>query len=64
MATPIPQAAPGAGETNEELQRLVQGMREALTDTMVERLATTAGAALEVVVDLVPLCDTSCDGLL
>lgn len=49
MATPITAAATGSGDTNEELQRLVQGMREALTDTMVERLATTAGAALEVV---------------
>lgn len=49
MATPITPVATGSGDTNEELQRLVQGMREALTDTMVERLATTAGAALEVV---------------
>lgn len=49
MATPTTQAPTGTGDTNEELQRLVQGMREALTDTMVERLATTAGTALEVV---------------
>ncbi|MGR9091743.1 MAG: hypothetical protein ACU85U_14315 [Gammaproteobacteria bacterium] len=49
MATPIPPPAAGADNTAEELQRLLQGMREALTDTMVERLATTAGAALEVV---------------
>ena len=49
MATPIPPPATGADNSNEELQRLLQGMREALTDTMVERLATTAGAALEVV---------------
>ena len=49
MATPIPPAASGTDNTNEEMQRLLQGMREALTDTMVERLATTAGVALEVV---------------
>ncbi len=49
MATPITQAATDSGDTTEEVQRLVQGMRDALTDTMVERLATTAGAALEVV---------------
>lgn len=49
MATPISPISDGNVDTTEEMQRLLQGMREALTDTMVERLATTAGAALEVV---------------
>lgn len=49
MATPISAANTASDDTADEVQRLVQGMRDALTDTMVERLATTAGAALEVV---------------
>jgi len=48
MATPMTAGADG-DNTSDEMQRLLQGMREALTDTMVERLATTAGSALEVV---------------
>jgi uncharacterized protein YjgD (DUF1641 family) len=48
MATPITSAAENAN-SSDEMQRLMLAMREALTDSMVERLASTAGVALEVV---------------
>lgn len=47
MATPM--TTPVDGGTPDEIQRVVLALREALTDSMVERLATTAGVALEVV---------------
>jgi len=36
-------------EPESEIERLMQAVRDALTDSMVERLSTTAGNALEVV---------------
>ncbi|MBV8336218.1 MAG: hypothetical protein JO358_12425, partial [Alphaproteobacteria bacterium] len=39
--------ARGRNEPGDELTRLGQAAREALTDAMVERLAVTAGNALE-----------------
>lgn len=48
MATPI--TTPTTGDNApDEVQRMLLALREALTDSMVERLATTAGVALEVV---------------
>lgn len=44
--TPPPTMTPPAVE---ELAQVVQGVRNALCDTMVERLSTTAGNALEIV---------------
>ena len=38
-----------AGTTTAEVDRILTAARDALTDSMVERLATTSGAALEVV---------------
>ncbi len=38
-----------AGTTSAEVDRVMTAARDALTDSMVERLATTSGAALEVV---------------
>lgn len=40
---------PPNSDTPNEMARLVQGVRDALSDSMVERLTTTAGSALEVV---------------
>ena len=48
MATPMKTPVDGDGAPD-EIQRAVLALREALTDSMVERLATTAGVALEVV---------------
>lgn len=48
MATPMTSPAADSN-TADEMQRLIFALREALTDSMVERLATTAGVALEVV---------------
>jgi len=48
MATPIISPAENT-ESSDEMARLLLALREALTDSMVERLATTAGVALEVV---------------
>ena len=45
----VVQSESNAIDNGEELMRLAQALREALTDNMVERLATTAGVALEVV---------------
>ncbi len=45
MATPMTANA----DAPDEIQRGIQAARDALTDSMVERLATTAGVALEVV---------------
>ncbi len=39
----------GNAQTSDEVKRLATAMSEALTDSMVNRLATTAGVALEVV---------------
>jgi len=47
MATPM--TTPSDGEAPDEMQRMLLALREALTDSMVERLATTAGVAMEVV---------------
>lgn len=47
MATPM--TTPLDGDAPDEMQRVILALREALTDSMVERLATTAGVALEVV---------------
>ena len=38
-----------AGTTTAEMDRILTAARDALTDSMVERLASTSGAALEVV---------------
>ncbi len=48
MATPMTTAI-ADGEDTDEMQRLLLALREALTDSMVERLAVTAGVAMEVV---------------
>lgn len=40
---------PPNSDTPNEMARLAQGVRDALSDSMVERLTTTAGSALEVV---------------
>ena len=48
MTTPMTTPAQG-GDTPDEMQRLILALREALTDSMVERLAVTAGATMEVV---------------
>ena len=45
MATPMT----ANSDAPDEIQRGIQAARDALTDSMVERLATTAGVALEVV---------------
>jgi len=45
MATPMT----ANGDGSDEIQRGILAAREALTDSMIERLATTAGVALEVV---------------
>ena len=47
MATPM--TTPIDGDAPDEIQHVILALREALTDSMVERLATTAGVALEVV---------------
>lgn len=48
MATPITTPIE-RDDINDEMQRVLMALREALTDSMVERLASTAGVALEVV---------------
>ena len=48
MTTPMTAPLEDEGKPD-EMQRLVLAIQEALTDSMVERLATTAGVALEVV---------------
>lgn len=48
MATPLTTPS-DLIDSADEMQRMILALREAMTDSMVERLATTAGVALEVV---------------
>ena len=49
MSAIEPTPSEASNDPQHEMERLVVGLKDALTDTMVERVAETAGSALEIV---------------